>query len=118
MHLCWTWFLGTLLGLVRRKHRRVADQRLLKAQDPRRHLKSRDKNVLSLVTAYLGHEIKSFLDPVLVFLLQVQAHPEVLPDIARKSLPILLVAEPFLLYPKIFGLLQWKLYFYWWLPFE
>ena len=67
--------------------------------------------MLSLVTAYLGHEITSFLDPVLVFLLQVQAHREVLPDTARKSLPILLVAEPFLLCPKIFRLLRFKIIF-------
>ena len=74
--------------------------------------------MLSLVTAYLDHGIKSFLDPVLVFLLQVQAHREVLPDTARKSPPILLVAEPFLLCPKIFELLRLKITFYWCLPFE
>ena len=48
----------------------------------------------------LNHEIKSFLDPALVFLLQVRVHPEVSPNIARRSLPILLVAVPFLLFPK------------------
>ena len=67
--------------------------------------------MLSLVTAYLDHGIKSFLDPVLVFLLQAQAHREVLPDTAQKSLPILLVAEPFLLCPINFGLLRLKIIF-------
>ena len=50
---------------------------------------------------YLNHGIRTFPDLALVAHLQAQVHSVVSPNIGQKSLPILLVVVPFLLFPKM-----------------